>query len=50
MPSADEIEVELCAAPNGSYGLSERRVKPDKPPPCRNVRMRSRRPVRILCG
>jgi hypothetical protein len=49
-PSAEEIEVELCAAPNGSYSLSLRRVKPLSPPPCRNVRMRSRRPVTILCG
>jgi hypothetical protein len=42
MPSPAEIEVELCAAPNGSYSLSARRVKPDRPPPWRNVRMRSR--------
>src|SRR3546814_4731262 len=27
-PSAAEIDVELCAAPNGSYSLSERFVKP----------------------
>ena len=46
----DEIEVEECAAPNGSYSLSERRVNPDSPPPWRKVRMRARRPVRILCG
>ncbi|GJE78660.1 hypothetical protein BGCPKDLD_5282 [Methylorubrum suomiense] len=50
MPSAAEIEVEEWAAPNGSYSLSERLVKPDRPPPWRRVRMRSRRPVRILCG
>ena len=50
MPSAAEIEVELWAAPNGSYSLSARLVKPDRPPPWRRVRMRSRRPVRILCG
>ena len=31
MPSPADIDVELCAAPNGSYGLSERLVKPDKP-------------------
>jgi hypothetical protein len=49
-PSAAEIEVELCAAPNGSYSLSLRLVKPESPPPCRRVRMRSRLPVRILCG
>ena len=50
MPSPAEIEVEECAAPNGSYSLSARLVKPDSPPPWRSVRMRSRRPVRILCG
>ena len=50
MPSPAEIEVEECAAPNGSYSLSARLVKPDRPPPVRSVRMRSRRPVRILCG
>ncbi|GJE62289.1 hypothetical protein MPOCJGCO_4665 [Methylobacterium trifolii] len=50
MPRAAEIEVEECAAPNGSYSLSLRLVKPDSPPPWRSVRMRSRRPVRILCG
>src|SRR6185437_7094658 len=50
MPSAAEIDVEECAAPNGSYSLSARLVNPDKPPPWRSVRMRSRRPVRILCG
>ena len=30
MPSAAEIEVEEWAAPNGSYSLSARLVKPDK--------------------
>ena len=30
-PSAAEIEVELCAAPNGSYSLSLRLVKPLRP-------------------
>jgi hypothetical protein len=49
-PKAAEIEVELCAAPNGSYSLSLRLVKPLRPPPMRKVRMRSRRPVMILCG
>ena len=34
IPNAEEIEVELCAAPKVSYSLSERFVKPDKPPPC----------------
>ena len=44
------MEVEECAAPKVSYSLSARLVKPDRPPPWRSVRMRSRRPVRILCG
>src|ERR1700741_2913869 len=39
MPSPEEIEVELCAAPNGSYSLSERLVKPESPPPWRIVRI-----------
>ena len=42
--------VELWPAPNGSYSLSDRLVKPDRPPPWRSVRIRLRRPVRILCG
>src|SRR5690606_41031729 len=46
-PSPAEIEVEECAAPNGSYSLSLRLVKPDNPPAWRKVRMRSRRPVKI---
>ena len=49
-PKAAEIEVEECAAPNGSKGDSLRLVKPDSPPSLRSVRMRSRRPVRILWG
>ena len=49
-PRAAEIEVAAWAAPKGSYSLSLRLVKPDSPPPWRRVRMRSRRPVRILCG
>ena len=49
-PRAAEIEVEECAAPNGSYGLSLRLVNPLSPPFIRKVRMRSRRPVNILCG
>ncbi len=49
-PSAAEIEVELCAAPNGSCSLSARLVKPDRPPSWRSVRMRPRRPVSTLCG
>ena len=35
MPSPAEIEVEECAAPNGSYSLSARLVKPERPPPWR---------------
>ncbi len=50
MPSPAEIEVEEWAAPNGSSSLSERLVKPDRPPSWRKVRMRLRRPVTILCG
>src|SRR3954447_24371773 len=50
MPSPAEIEVEEWPVPNGSYSLSDRLVKPERPPPWRRVRMRSRRPVRILCG
>ena len=50
MPTPAEMEVEEWAAPNGSYSLSARLVKPDRPPPMRSVRMRSRRPVRILWG
>ena len=50
MPRAAEIDVEACAAPNGSYSLSARLVKPYRPPGWRMVRMRLRRPVRILCG
>ncbi len=32
MPRPAEIEVEEWAAPNGSYSLSARLVKPDRPP------------------
>ncbi len=31
IPNAADIDVEECAVPNVSYGLSERRGKPDKP-------------------
>ena len=48
IPSAAEIDVELCPAPKGSYTDSERFVKPDNPPCCRIVLILSRRPVRIL--
>ena len=50
MPSAAEIEVDECAVPKVSYSLSSRRGKPLRPPYCRRLAMRSRRPVRILCG
>ena len=32
MPTAADMDVELCPAPNGSYSLSDRFVKPDSPP------------------
>ena len=37
MPSAAEIDVELCAAPNGSYSLSDLFVNPESPLPCLRV-------------
>ncbi len=50
MPSAAEMLVDECAVPNVSYSLSARCGKPLSPPSWRSVGMRSRRPVRILCG
>ena len=50
MPKPAEIEVEECPAPKGSNSDSVRLVNPDKPPFCRRLVIRSRRPVRILCG
>ena len=50
MPSAAEMDVEECAVPNASYTDSSRFGKPDRPSAWRRVGMRSRRPVRILCG
>ena len=50
IPNAEEIEVELCAAPKGSYSLSNLFVKPERPPPCLNVLILSFLPVKILCG
>jgi len=50
MPRAAEMLVDECAVPKVSYSLSSRRGKPDSPPSWRSVFMRSRRPVRILCG
>ena len=50
IPSADDIDVELCAAPKGSYSLSALFVKPDKPFPFLKVLILSFLPVNILCG
>ena len=50
IPKVDEIDVELCAAPKGSYSLSDLLVKPDKPPPFLKVRINFFLPVIILCG
>ncbi|EWS62376.1 hypothetical protein Y695_04399 [Hydrogenophaga sp. T4] len=50
MPSAAEMLVDECAVPKVSYSLSSRRGKPLMPPSWRSVFIRSRRPVRILCG
>ena len=48
IPKAEEIEVELCAAPKGSYSLSDLFVNPDRPFPCLMVRILSFLPVKIL--
>ena len=45
-----ESEYDPFGAAHSSTSISARRVKPERPPPWRRVRMRSRRPVRILCG
>ena len=50
IPNADEIDVELCAAPKVSYSLSDLFVKPERPPPCLKVLILSFLPVKILCG
>ena len=50
IPNAEDIDVELCAAPNGSYSLSNLFVKPERPPPCLKVLILSFLPVNILCG
>ena len=50
MPSAAEIEVDEWPVPKVSNSLSARRGKPLMPPCCLSEPMRSRRPVRILCG
>ena len=46
----EEIEVDLCAAPNGSYSLSDLLVNPEIPPPFLRVLILSFLPVIILCG
>ena len=38
-PRAAEIEVAACAAPKGSYSLSDLLVKPERPFPWRKVRI-----------
>ena len=48
IPRAEDIDVELCAAPKVSYSLSVLFVKPDKPPPCLKVLILSFLPVKIL--
>ena len=50
IPNVEEIEVELCAAPKGSYSLSLLFVNPERPPPLRSVFILSLLPVKILCG
>ena len=50
MPSAAEIEVEEWPTPKVSYSLSSRLGNGATPSFCFTLRMRSRRPVRILCG
>ncbi len=50
MPSAAEIEVEEWPTPKVSYSLSSRLGNGATPSACLTVWMRSRRPVRILCG
>ena len=48
MPSATETESEACPVMHGSVMLSSGFIKPHRPPYCRSVSKRSRRPVRIL--
>ena len=50
IPKAEDIEVELCAAPKGSYSLSDLFVNPDSPFPCLKVLILFFLPVKILCG
>ena len=48
IPKAEEIDVELCAAPKGSYSLSDLLVNPERPFPCLIVLILSFLPVKIL--
>ena len=45
IPSVEEIDVELWAAPKGSYSLSVLFVNPDNPPPFLKVLILSLLPV-----
>ena len=48
IPNAEEMEVELWAAPKGSYSLSNLFVKPERPLPCLKVLILSFLQVKIL--
>ena len=48
IPRPDEMEVELWAAPKGSYSLSLLLVNPDRPAPFLRVLILSFLPVKIL--
>ena len=50
IPSAAEIDVELCAVPKVSNSLSLRRGKPEGPPHWRSLAIAARRPVSALCA
>ena len=50
IPSAEDIDVELWAAPKGSYSLSDLFVNPDNPFPCLKDLILFFLPVKILCG
>ena len=47
-PNAEDIDVELCAAPKGSYSLSDLLVNPDRPLPYLKVLILDFLAVRIL--
>ena len=50
IPRPAERLLHPCPAPNGSYSLSNRDVKPERPFFCWIVWKRERLPVRILCA